>query len=377
MSAGDLSYSRKAFSLRVATKDDLDDLARIHRDGFEEEPAVNYCYPFRHKYPEDYWKWTMKEYIGFLEQPHKFLTQVLEVSSTSDGKRVIVIVGFAVWNLAVLTKADNRDIGLKERRDANVKHCEAFEEAAAKRFESYFADYAGKQINLATLVVHPDFRRHGAGTQLVNWGIEAAEEKRWPVTLCASPMGQLLYEYLNFEQIASEVVQVEGEEETLTSTVMRFWNLELKREKICVGIPAGFPNQIESPLVWKGAEIESKQSEWKLDLTHEDIAAIDAALVAFEAKYDDLSSISASTFELPASFSQRLRNLSDQLYKGVGFQIIHGLDPTKYTQKQRIIVYAGVSAHICPQRGFVDVIAKDVVGEQISHAEEDSRVSVG
>lgn len=51
-------------------------------------------------------------------------------------------------------------------------------------------------------------------------GIEVAEGKGWPVTLCASPMGRLLYEHLGFEKIASEVVQVEGEEQTLTSTVM-------------------------------------------------------------------------------------------------------------------------------------------------------------
>ena len=55
---------------------------------------------------------------------------------------------------------------------------------------------------------------------LVNWGIEAAEEKGWPVTLCASPMGQLLYEHLKFTKIATEIVRVEGEEEILSSAVM-------------------------------------------------------------------------------------------------------------------------------------------------------------
>ena len=40
------------------------------------------------------------------------------------------------------------------------------------------------------------------------------------MTLCASPMGQLLYEHLGFDQLATEVVRVEGEEETLESTVM-------------------------------------------------------------------------------------------------------------------------------------------------------------
>ena len=57
---------------------------------------------------------------------------------------------------------------------------------------------------------------------LVNWGLHTAQEKGWPVTLCSSPMGRLLYEHLKFKKIATEVVQVDGEEETLESTVMVF-----------------------------------------------------------------------------------------------------------------------------------------------------------
>ena len=71
-------------------------------------------------------------------------------------------------------------------------------------------------MNLSALVVHPAFRQHGAGTMLVDWGIKAADTKGWPVTLCASPMGQLLYQH----QIATEVFRVVGEDETLTSAVM-------------------------------------------------------------------------------------------------------------------------------------------------------------
>jgi len=47
------------------------------------------------------------------------------------------------------------------------------------------------------------------------------------------------------------------------------------------------------------------------------------------------------------------------------FQLIRRLDLSKYTPKQSLIVYAGVSSHICPQRGFVDVKAKGVVGKSI------------
>lgn len=55
---------------------------------------------------------------------------------------------------------------------------------------------------------------------MVNWGIERANERGWPVTVCASPMGKLLYSYLGFEKIATEAVQIKDEEETLESVVM-------------------------------------------------------------------------------------------------------------------------------------------------------------
>jgi len=145
-----------------------------------------------------------------------------------------------------------------------------------------------------------------------------------------------------------------------------FWARELTRQKASLDIPYGFPKELKSPLAWTGTDIKTKESEWKLDLADEEIAAIDAALEAFEVKHHDLSLLSASTFELPSSFSQRLRALSDQLYNGVGFQIIHGLDPSKYTPKQRIIVYAGISAHICPQRGFVDTKGKGVIAHIVN-----------
>jgi len=145
-----------------------------------------------------------------------------------------------------------------------------------------------------------------------------------------------------------------------------FWEKEAIREKINLNVPNGFPKHIDSPLAWTGAEVEMKESEWKLDLTTEEIVAIDAALAKFEANHKELSELSSSTFELPAAFSQRLRKLSDQIYKGVGFQLIRGLDPSKYTSKQSLIVYAGVSSHVCPQRGFVDVKAKGVVAHVVN-----------
>ena len=55
---------------------------------------------------------------------------------------------------------------------------------------------------------------------MVKWGIKAARERGWPVTVCANPLGKLLYAYLKFVDIGIEVIQVEGEEDSFSSAVM-------------------------------------------------------------------------------------------------------------------------------------------------------------
>jgi hypothetical protein len=62
----------------------------------------------------------------------------------------------------------------------------------------------------------------------------------------------------------------------------RFWEKEALRERIELDVPDGFPKHINSPLAWIGADLEMKESEWKLDLKAEEVAAIDAALSKFE-----------------------------------------------------------------------------------------------
>jgi len=65
----------------------------------------------------------------------------------------------------------------------------------------------------------------------------------------------------------------------------RFWDRELTRNKANLDVPHGFPKELNSPLAWTGAEIETKESQWKLDLTEEEIVAVEAALAAFEGFY--------------------------------------------------------------------------------------------
>lgn len=67
-----------------------------------------------------------------------------------------------------------------ERKDADKKRCAAFFGKAAQRFKTYFAKWAEEQVNLSSLVVHPDFRLRGAGTMLVRWALRSLKARVGP-----------------------------------------------------------------------------------------------------------------------------------------------------------------------------------------------------
>ncbi|KAK3990768.1 hypothetical protein QBC44DRAFT_394083 [Cladorrhinum sp. PSN332] len=163
--------SPEDFVLREATNADLDYMTHIHVKGFTEEPYEHYCFPLRNEFPDDYWRWTKQSCQDFLDQPEKYLIHILEAPNPVGGK---VPAGVAVWNLAALTKAVAHP-GLDQRKDVNIAHFEAFGKAAGQRFYTYFSEWADKQVNLSSLVVHPDFRLRGGGTMPVRWGMDRAQ----------------------------------------------------------------------------------------------------------------------------------------------------------------------------------------------------------
>lgn len=93
-------------TLRLATKDDLDGIMRIVRAGFPDDPEVDYRFPARGTYPEDYLKWTRLEYEHYIEQPDKFVVHLAEIPDHSGSEVVMEPVALAVWDTAVLTKAN-------------------------------------------------------------------------------------------------------------------------------------------------------------------------------------------------------------------------------------------------------------------------------
>ena len=57
-----------------------------------------------------------------------------------------------------------------------------------------------------------------------------------------------------------------------------------------------------------------------------------------------------TNFLLP-TLGPRLRSTSEDVHLGRGLAIIKGLDPDKYSLKENIILFAGISSYIGDKRG--------------------------
>jgi hypothetical protein len=134
-------------------------------------------------------------------------------------------------------------------------------------------------------------------------------------------------------------------------------------------VSTGLPDQLQSPLAWTRDEVEDKRSHWIVKLEQPEVAAVERALAAFEAKSLDLSKISKDTFVLPPSLAWRLKQISYQCYQGIGFAVVRGLESSNYTPKQNVIIYAGISSYVGPQRGYQDRKHEKVLGH-MNHADK-------
>jgi len=128
----------------------------------------------------------------------------------------------------------------------------------------------------------------------------------------------------------------------------------------------GFPAQYANERVWTGSEMLKKQDEWVTVLTAEEQSHIVNALRHFQGLKLGPDAITTETFPLPAEIHNRLRSISHALYEGRGFGVVRGVDPSQFTAEENVLVYAGISAHIAPLRGFQDIYRETVIYHVVS-----------
>ncbi|PSN62494.1 Clavaminate synthase-like protein [Corynespora cassiicola Philippines] len=126
----------------------------------------------------------------------------------------------------------------------------------------------------------------------------------------------------------------------------------LATEKLDKTLPPGFPQKLNSDLVWDSTDIGSRY-EWSYNLTPSDLEEIEAALQHFKSLHKPLGYVSQSTFPLKA-LHKKLRAISRDIHTGFGFKVVRGIPVEAHSREETFIIYAGVASHIAPVRGRQD-----------------------
>ena len=57
-------------------------------------------------------------------------------------------------------------------------------------------------------------------------------------------------------------------------------------------------------------------------------------------------------FPLSKSLGDRLRGISESLHNGRGFAVLRGLNPARYSDKENVAIFVGLSGYVGDKRGF-------------------------
>jgi len=139
-----------------------------------------------------------------------------------------------------------------------------------------------------------------------------------------------------------------------------------------IPLPEGFPNKIDSPLVWEGKDWKN-EAQWVFTLTREHLQEVDDAVKHFHRESLDLlhlsppfdytqiiaglgldfGHISPHTFSLP-TLGPILVELSKELHQGRGFFVLRTIPVDSYSKGDNILIYAGISSYVAGTRGLQD-----------------------
>lgn len=67
----------------------------------------------------------------------------------------------------------------------------------------------------------------------------------------------------------------------------------------------------------------------------------------------DLEHVTRDTFPLP-QLKTKLENIAETLHNGIGFAVLRGLEPRKYSRFDNAIIYLGITSYIAEIRGCQD-----------------------
>lgn len=143
--------------------------------------------------------------------------------------------------------------------------------------------------------------------------------------------------------------------DTFTARVEALKHLDFDRPD---RVPDGYPDCVMEPWVWSGSDfVGEREDEFVVRLSEEDVLEVEMALGKFkghrEGRDIDPDEVSKDSFQLP-KLQKRLEDVADELHCGIGFVVIRGLEPRRYTTLDNILIYLGITSFIAPIRGVQD-----------------------
>lgn len=126
----------------------------------------------------------------------------------------------------------------------------------------------------------------------------------------------------------------------------------LATERLDKTLPPGFPQKLDSDLVWDKGDIADRYN-WTYELSSADLEEIEKGLQHFKSLNKPLGFVNQETFPLP-TLHPKLREISNEIHNGHGFKVLRGLPVDTHSRSDIIAIYAGVASHIAPTRGRQD-----------------------
>ncbi|PKS11057.1 hypothetical protein jhhlp_002818 [Lomentospora prolificans] len=104
---------------------------------------------------------------------------------------------------------------------------------------------------------------------------------------------------------------------------------------------------IQGPLVWDGS-LKNSSELFTMVISKEDHSEIDCALQTFKS-----NEVCPSNFPLP-KLQKRLQRAKEEIHSGVGFFVIRGIEQSKYSAEDSVVIYLGIARYIGDRLGFQD-----------------------
>lgn len=200
-----------AFTMRQATKVDLDELVRVHLDAFTDDVFSRQVYPRTAQSTWDYWRKAMEEELD--ESGATFL--ILTSPGSEDGKEKVA--GYVKW---VGPDPEIHDA------DEDGYPPEGLPEVAAQFYKEIMTGHKklmeGKRHwYLDMMGVARDSMGKGGAKQLIDWGLQKADETGLPCYVDAMGSAKSYYERFGFVEVAEKSVVQTPEGEAVVHYMIR------------------------------------------------------------------------------------------------------------------------------------------------------------